>query len=194
MQTSSETLQGFPPIIASDPSLLILGSFPSSQSLETGMYYGHKRNHFWHILSVCLQEPYPATNQEKEQIILSHGLALWDVIKRCKRHGGSLDQNIRDFEINDIPGLLTQYPRIERILLNGSLAAAIFYSFFMKERHVMPVIGKPVTWKPDFSENASLVQQSVLVYRLPSTSPVPSRTIKTYQDKLPYWEAALTQN
>ena len=47
-------LEGFPPVIDDDAELLILGSFPSVQSLATHQYYGNPRNAFWPITSELL--------------------------------------------------------------------------------------------------------------------------------------------
>ena len=44
-------LEGFPPVVDDDARLLILGSFPSVQSLATRQYYGNPRNAFWPITS-----------------------------------------------------------------------------------------------------------------------------------------------
>src|ERR1700734_1979778 len=42
-------LEGFPPVVDDNADLLILGSFPSVQSLATPQYYGNPRNAFWQI-------------------------------------------------------------------------------------------------------------------------------------------------
>src|ERR1700675_4223894 len=42
-------LEGFPPVVDDAAELLILGSFPSVQSLATHQYYGNPRNSFWPI-------------------------------------------------------------------------------------------------------------------------------------------------
>ncbi len=42
-------LHGFAPVVDHTARLLILGSFPSVLSLESGQYYGNPRNAFWPI-------------------------------------------------------------------------------------------------------------------------------------------------
>ena len=36
-----------PPVYRADSRILILGSFPSVKSRETGFFYGHPQNRFW---------------------------------------------------------------------------------------------------------------------------------------------------
>ena len=42
--------RGFLPVHGESVEVLILGSFPSRQSLEKKEYYGNPQNHFWHII------------------------------------------------------------------------------------------------------------------------------------------------
>ena len=39
-----------PPVYGESPEVIILGSFPSRQSLLKNEYYGNPRNHFWQII------------------------------------------------------------------------------------------------------------------------------------------------
>ncbi|MGH3598478.1 MAG: DNA-deoxyinosine glycosylase, partial [Mycobacterium sp.] len=47
-------LEGFSPVVDDAARLLILGSFPSRQSLATRQYYANPRNAFWPITSALL--------------------------------------------------------------------------------------------------------------------------------------------
>ena len=38
-----------PPVYRADSRILILGSFPSVKSRETGFFYGHPQNRFWKV-------------------------------------------------------------------------------------------------------------------------------------------------
>ena len=41
----------FTPVCAHPARVLILGTWPSPKSRETGFYYGHPRNRFWPMLA-----------------------------------------------------------------------------------------------------------------------------------------------
>jgi G:T/U-mismatch repair DNA glycosylase len=43
---TTSLLEGFPPVVDDNADLLILGSFPSVQSLAARQYYGNPRNAF----------------------------------------------------------------------------------------------------------------------------------------------------
>src|SRR4029453_13419391 len=55
-------LVGLPPLIDERSRVLVLGSFPSKQSLEKQEYYGNRQNHFWQIMGLLFsfdpQTPY----------------------------------------------------------------------------------------------------------------------------------------
>ena len=71
----------FEPVFDGNSRVLILGTFPSVKSREQGFYYGHPQNRFWKILAGILKEPVPETIEDKKKFLLSHGIAIWDVIK-----------------------------------------------------------------------------------------------------------------
>lgn len=54
-----------PPFFGSDSQILILGSFPSVKSRESGFYYGHPQNRFWRVLSSVFNAPLPQTIEQK---------------------------------------------------------------------------------------------------------------------------------
>lgn len=59
----------------------------------------------------------PGGHRSKKQIILRHGLALWDTLESCTITGAS-DASIRDVVPNDIAGLLAKAP-IEAVFATG---------------------------------------------------------------------------
>ena len=63
-----------PPLYDADSRVLILGSFPSPKSRETGFYYGHPQNRFWRVLSDVLGEPFPTTVSERKDMCLRRGV------------------------------------------------------------------------------------------------------------------------
>lgn len=121
-------LIGFDPIIAETPYVLILGSMPSVASLEKHEYYGYRHNRFWKIMSACFQMPIDHYAQ-KQQIILSHHLILWDVIHACEREG-SLDSSICKEIVNPIDRLVSDYPTLHTVICNGKKSESLYQKHF----------------------------------------------------------------
>ena len=112
-------------------------------------------------------EPVPVREdiEAKKQIILRHGLALWDTLESCTITGAS-DASIRDVVPNDIAGLLAKAP-IEAVFCNGATAYKIY------TKYLEPVSGIPAV-------------------RLPSTSPAnaacrPEKLREIWQKELSNW-------
>ena len=72
-----------PPIFDGQSRILILGSFPSVKSRQVQFYYGNPQNRFWNVLAGVLGETVPEAAEGRRCFLLSHGIALWDVIKSC---------------------------------------------------------------------------------------------------------------
>ncbi len=108
--------------------LLILGTFPSVKSREMAFYYGHPQNRFWRLIAALTGEKVPAREDiaAKKQMLLRHGIAVWDVVASCQITGSS-DSSIRDVIPNDI-GALLQKADITHIYANGTKA----YDLYMK--------------------------------------------------------------
>ena len=87
--------------------VLILGSFPSEKSLKEGFYYGNKSNRFWEILFEYFDEKLVDDIQSKKKFLLTHKIALWDIVKTTNLKGSSdLKLQNRIIEINDISSFL----------------------------------------------------------------------------------------
>ena len=74
-----------PPVYRADSRILILGSFPSVKSRETGFFYGHPQNRFWKVTAaVCGEEVPPifgrftATGRPRGSITGSTRRSSWD--------------------------------------------------------------------------------------------------------------------
>ena len=106
-----KVLHEFPPVYNEYSKILILGSFPSVKSREQQFYYGHPQNRFWKVLSGVFQTVVPQSIAEKKTFLLSHGIALWDVIASC-RITGSSDSSIHDVEVNDFQQILNIYEKM----------------------------------------------------------------------------------
>ena len=117
---------GLPPLHGARANALILGSFPSPRSREQGFFYGHPQNRFWPLLASLTGEPVPdwADLEAKKQIILRHGMAVWDTIGACDIRGAS-DASIRNVEPNDVAALIRQAGGAGGVLQRGGLGAGL---------------------------------------------------------------------
>jgi len=170
--------RGLAPWASPGARTLILGSFPSRASLQGACYYGHPRNHFWPILAAVYGKDPGRGSDERKAFALERGLAIWDVLASCSRPG-SLDQDISLAAPNPLGDFLEGLPCLERVLLNGSYAARAFQN--MRRRGG--------AGKRDL--DSLIAERNIIVLALPSTSPVPSRSNRRREDKLPAWRAAL---
>ncbi len=121
------TEHNIPPIFDRNSKILILGSFPSVKSREARFFYHHPQNRFWRVLALILECPQPYTIDEKKKMLLSHGIALWDVIKSCDINGSS-DSSIRNVNVNDIGSILSSAP-IKQVFVNGATAEKLYKKY-----------------------------------------------------------------
>ena len=120
-----------PPFFGSDSQILILGSFPSVKSRESGFYYGHPQNRFWRVLSSVFDAPLPQTIEQKQEFLRTHYIALWDVAAECSIRG-SADSSISAVTANDIAPLLRS-TQIKAVFLNGQTAQKLFRKYLSEE-------------------------------------------------------------
>lgn len=112
------------PVFDAHSRVLILGTMPSPKSRETGFYYGHPQNRFWRVMAELLDEPFPASREERLALALRRHFALWDVLASCVIRGAD-DGSIREPEANDLSAVLSAAP-IEAIFTTGTKAAALY--------------------------------------------------------------------
>jgi TDG/mug DNA glycosylase family protein len=116
---------GLAPVTGKDPEILILGSYPSRQSLFKGEYYGNPQNQFWKIVETLFGIDRTLPYSVRTSLLTEHRIALWDVLATCTRCG-SADTAIRDPVQNDIRGFLAAHPTIRRVALNGNTAGRYY--------------------------------------------------------------------
>src|SRR5437867_10479979 len=117
-ETSGLTrLRGLPERVDARSHVLILGSFPSKQSLARGEYYANPRNHFWQIMERLFGLA-GLSYSARMECLLARGIGIWDVIGECVRKG-SLDSNITNPVSNDVCGLLAHHSNLKRVVFNG---------------------------------------------------------------------------
>lgn len=121
----------FGPLYDEQSRVLILGSFPSVKSREQQFFYGHPKNRFWPLLAALTGSEIPQTIEEKKQLALHNGIALWDVIASCEIVGSS-DSSIRNAKPNDITPILKN-SSVQNIFTNGKTADSLYM------RYIFPV-------------------------------------------------------
>ena len=121
---AQQVIHPLAPVFDERSRVLILGTMPSPKSRETGFYYGHPQNRFWRVMAELLDEPFPASREERLVLALRRHFALWDVLASCVIRGAD-DGSIREPEANDLSAVLSAAP-IEAIFTTGTKAAALY--------------------------------------------------------------------
>jgi hypoxanthine-DNA glycosylase len=162
---ASELLYGLPPIIGDGAKSLILGNMPSVMSLGAQEYYANPRNAFWRITGEIFGFDATAPYEARTAALTANGVAVWDVLRSCRRVG-SLDSAVEpdSMAANDFGQLFERHADITRVFFNGAAAEKNF--------------NRLVRVAPDLRYR-----------RLPSTSP--AQTMR-YADKLAAWRDAMT--
>ena len=147
---------GFEPVFDERSRILVLGSFPSVLSRENAFYYGNPQNRFWRVMAACLGEPVPQnegglsddgrplTLEEsiaaKKQMLLEHGIALWDVIASCDIKGSS-DASIKNVVPAQVERVLEK-AHIGAVICNGGTAGRLYKRYLQWQvglaAHVLP--------------------------------------------------------
>ena len=121
------------PVFDAQSRVLVLGSFPSPLSRQTGFYYGNPRNRFWPVMAALWDESVPPTVAARRDFALRHHVALWDVIAECVIRGAD-DGSIREVRPNPL-----------RTVLDHAGIAAVFTcggkAFSLYNRHCLPETG-----------------------------------------------------
>ena len=94
-------------------------------------------------MAQLLDVPIPQSIDEKKTMLLTHGLALWDVIASCDIKGSS-DSSIKNAVPADISRIL-KAADIQTIIANGGTA------FRLYGRYCEPVTGRPAALCPSTS-------------------------------------------
>ena len=131
------------PVYDENSKVLILGSFPSVKSREACFFYGHPQNRFWKLLASIFEEDVPGTVEEKRAFLLSHNIAVWDVIRSCDITGSS-DASIKNVVPNDLSIILST-ANIRNIYVNGKTA----YKYY--EKYTKQLINREAICLPSTS-------------------------------------------
>lgn len=151
----------FPPVVAPDTRVLILGSLPGERSLADGRYYAHPRNAFWRLVGEVIGRDLEAlAYEERLHALLTAGIGLWDTVASATR-AGSLDTAIREAHHNPLADLVATLPELRAVAFNGAASAKIGV--------------------------AALAGADLALVPLPSSSPANASV--PYAEKLRLWQA-----
>lgn len=115
----------FPPVIAPDTRVLVLGSLPGERSLAARRYYAHPQNRFWYLIGKAIgRDMEPLDYEARLQALLAAKVGLWDAVASASR-SGSLDAAIREAEHNPLAGLVASLPELRAVGFNGATSARI---------------------------------------------------------------------
>lgn len=135
--------------------------------MQAQQYYAHPRNAFWKIISEILGVNAVNSYEARTSSIIAARIALWDVLKSCKRES-SLDSDIDNDTImlNDFASFFNNHSHIHRVCFNGAKAENLYI------RHIRPFLRNSL---------------NIRYICLPSTSPANAET--SYNEKLEAWKA-----
>lgn len=134
-------LHQIPPIWNAQSKVLLLGTMPSPASRNAGFFYMHPQNRFWRVLPAVFGETLNYTNDgkvindinsisnsknmeaaitERQEFLLRHNIALWDVLASCNIQGAA-DSSIKNATPNDFTSLF-ENSKITRVFCTGKTA------------------------------------------------------------------------
>lgn len=120
---TSPTLQSFPPLAADGARILVLGNMPGVASLQAQRYYAYTRNAFWGIMGELFGFDPAGDYDERVAALTGAGVAVWDVLKHCRRIG-SLDSSVQPDSMvpNDFGAFYAGQPALTHVYFNGAAA------------------------------------------------------------------------
>jgi hypoxanthine-DNA glycosylase len=162
----------FGPIFDANSRVLILGSFPSPAS-RANYYYGHPQNRFWKTLAELFNEPMPQADRvSKKAFLLSHRIALWDVLHSCEITGAN-DSSISNPVPNKFQPIFVK-SQICTIFTNGKKATELFQKLCAKEAGQNSIYlpstspaNRAQQSKPDFMRSWEMIIPSLTPHTLP---------------------------
>jgi hypoxanthine-DNA glycosylase len=115
----------FPPVVAPDTRVLVLGSLPGEKSLAAQRYYAHPQNRFWNLIGKVIGVELERLGyEERLSALLAAKVGLWDTVASAHR-SGSLDASIREAEHNPLVDLAASLPELRAVGFNGKTSARI---------------------------------------------------------------------
>lgn len=144
-----------PPLYNENSRILVLGSFPSVKSRESMFFYGHPQNRFWKVISAIFKSELPGSVEEKKELLLLNGVAVWDVIASCEIQGSS-DTSIKEVVPNNLSVIMDNC-NIRKIFVNGKTAERYY------KKYTEPFISRKAIYLPSTSPaNAAWSEQKLI--------------------------------
>jgi len=131
----------FGPVYDRNSKVLVLGTLPSERSREEGFYYAHPTNQFWRLIAAVCGCEVPRTVDEKKQLLLGHGIALWDVFSSASINRSS-DGSIRRSDARGCDVTWLGETKIRAIFVNGKKALD-GYNWFLRGQTKLDAIYLP---------------------------------------------------
>ena len=117
--------RSFPPVVAPDTRVLVLGSLPGERSLAVQRYDAHPQNRFWHLIGKVIEVELELLDYDARlAALLKAKVGLWDTVASATREG-SLDASIRDAEHTALADLAASLPELRAVGFNGKTSARI---------------------------------------------------------------------
>jgi hypoxanthine-DNA glycosylase len=132
-----------PPVWNEQSHVLILGTMPSPKSRQAGFFYMHPQNRFWSVMSAVFEEEFEFPNKalgagstettiaaaiaERQDFLLRHSLAIWDVLASCKIEGAA-DSTIRNAVPNDFTQIF-EGAQIHEVFCTGKTAYELWKKY-----------------------------------------------------------------
>ena len=112
-------------------------------------------------MSKSYGENEPISIAQKKEFLKEYKIALWDVVKSCKREN-SLDSNLKEIIPNDINALLKKYPNIEKIYFTSKFAQKVFDRYFDFSESIYLPSPSPAFRKMSFEKKLEIYKKSLL--------------------------------
>jgi double-stranded uracil-DNA glycosylase len=159
-------IKSFNPIGDKNATVLVLGTMPGQESLNKSEYYANRRNLFWNIMGELFGAGFYLEYEQRRNILIQSGIAVWDVLKCCKRKGSG-DLAIESEIANDFNAFFHKYSKIRGVFFNGKNAEKFYHKLVL----------------PHLAEK----YRHIIYKTLPSTSPANAHM--DFQMKLTEWYA-----
>lgn len=157
-------VRSFEPIGDKKAVVLILGTMPGRESLNKSEYYAYRRNSFWNIIGELFGAGFNLEYEQRQKILIQNGIAVWDVLKCCKRKGSD-DSAIESEIANDFNAFFHKYSKIRNVFFNGQNTEKFY------RRLVLPSLAEKY--------------QNITYKTLSSTSPANAHM--NFREKLKIW-------